>query len=300
MDLHSDAVVLAKQVFTHLRFNQDVNGELVGNLSRRIVEALIDNRDMLLNLTNHQVADEYLLQHSVNVCILSVNIATGMAYSEPQVEEIAYGGFFHDIGMLKVPPEIINKPGALTPDERLEVEKHPIHSIQLLQRIKNIPVSASFVAYQAHERLDKSGYLKGRPGHLIHDFAKIVAVADVYEALVGDRSYRKGSTPYQAMESIVRLGNKRKLDPAVIRALLKVMSLFPVGSWVQLSDGRIGKVVGANPDRIDRPLVNIVWDGERKKIITPELVDLAKSPGVKVAKDVSAEDLQNTVFSGVR
>jgi HD-GYP domain-containing protein (c-di-GMP phosphodiesterase class II) len=298
LDLHSDAVVLAKMVFDHARNDRNFDGDWIGQLCQKVVHSLIDDKELLLNLTHIKTPDDYLVAHSVNVTLLAINIAVALGYSESQVLEIAYGAFLHDIGMVKISAEVLTKASPLTAAERMEIQKHPIYGVNLLQKIRNIPRSVALVTYQSHERMDSTGYVKQRSPKMIHEFAKIVAVADVYEALTSERPYRKAMSPYRAMEDIIRMGNKKKLDAAVIRAFLKHMSLFPIGSWVELTDGRVGKVLAATDKNFDRPVVHVVFDTQRKPLLPPEIVDLGERADLKVVRALDGQEIQATLMEG--
>jgi HD-GYP domain-containing protein (c-di-GMP phosphodiesterase class II) len=289
---------MTRRLFDNVRQSQSFDGATIGKLAGDIVHAIINDKDLLLNLVHIKGVEDYLVYHSVNVCLISVNIATAMGLSADQVIEVAFGALLHDLGMLRIDKEILEKSGPLTGTEKIEVQKHPIFGLELLQRVKGIPATTPYVAYQSHERLDKSGYVRQREGKQIHLYAKVVAVADVYEALTSERSYRRAFLPYQAMEQIITMGNKRKLDSDVIRAFLRYMSLFPVGSWVQLNDGSVGKVVSANETNYDKPIIRLIYDAQKKKIIPPVLVDLKGSANLKVDRVVDASDLETTLMEG--
>jgi HD-GYP domain-containing protein (c-di-GMP phosphodiesterase class II) len=142
------------------------------------------------------------------------------------------------------------------------------------------------VVYQMHERANGSGYPRGRQANQIHDLAKIAAVADVFVALTSERPHRPGMMPYYALERILRGVKDGLYDAAVVRALLKTVSLFPVGSFVSLTDGRTGKVVRANGEHYARPVV-LAWD-DADSIGTQAVVDLSKDDDVSVHAAISS------------
>ncbi|MFH1023125.1 MAG: HD-GYP domain-containing protein [Planctomycetota bacterium] len=299
--LHHDAIRAMREIFQVIRARPDftaIEGEAVGGIARQAIKALLGDRDLLLNLVYLKTLDDYLIGHSVNVCLLAVNIATAMDYAPGQVLEVAFGALLQDVGMLRVPVEILLKPGRLSPSERREIEKHPFCGLDILQRFRGIPASTPWIAYHSHERMDGSGYNRQRVGPLIHRFARIVAVADVYEALISPRAYREARLPYHAMEEIIKMGHKRKLDPEVIRAFLCYISLYPIGSWVELSDGRIGRVVAANEEIYDRPVVNVIYDTREKRLIPPREVNLLEDRTLRVVGALDGKALQKELMDG--
>lgn len=233
----------------------------VVDMSRSFIEALIRDRELLLNSINLRTDPnlDYLVKHPVDVTVLSINTATALGYTPKQIMEIAFSAFLLDLGMFKVPKTIRQKPGKLTTSEYLEIQKHSSYSLDFLQKMRRLPSITPVVVYQVHERDDKSGYPKSRPGNLIHRYAKIISVADVYSALITNRPYRKALSPYRAMRAIVELGARKKLDSSVVRAFLQFVCLFPVGSWVKLNTGETGKVIAANENDYTKPVVRVLF-----------------------------------------
>lgn len=298
LSLHRDAISLTKKILSCAMTDVSFDSSVVGRFARNVVEMLIKDRELVLNLTNLKSLEDYLPYHSVNVCIISMNILTSLGYSERQVEEIAYGALLHDIGMVRVPKHIPEKRGALTQREWMEIRRHPIYGANILERVRGIPTSACFVAYHAHERLDGSGYVKGRRAQFIHDFAKIVAVADIYEAMTNDRPYRPAFLPFNAMEETIRLGNRNKLDKDVVKAFLRYMSLFPIGSWVEISNGMVGKVVRTHEDSFDRPCICVVYDKNKGEPVPFTYIDLKTRPDLRIVCAINRLEFEKEIMNG--
>lgn len=296
-DLYEGVRERTCEMFDALRNGRGVDGRAAEIVARRLVDGILQDKELLLTLSNIKKRDGYLEQHSLNVTILSIAIATALGYNEYQVLEIAYGALLHDIGMLKVSKEIVEKPALLTRSERLEVHRHPIHGLNLLQRMRRIPSETPFIVYQTHERLDGSGYPKKRKGRLIHNYAKIIAVADIFEALSSPRPYRGSYLPYEAMKIVLQLVNRGKLNADVVRAFLRYMSVFPVGSCVELSDGRVGRVVLANDEWFTKPVVRILFD-QGVKLSKPETCDLLHRSDVEVKKPLPVGVFSTDVMEG--
>lgn len=296
--LHEYIHGMTRDLYEHIREHEKVDGALVREFASRIVAALVEDRHLLLNLSHLRSFDTYFLDHPLNVCIFSINIAAAMNFSLEQVAEVAFGALLHDVGMLRVPPEIIEKMGEIHALDRQEIQRHAAYGLEELQGVAHIPRSCAFVAFQAHERSDGSGYPRGRTHRQIHPYARIVAVADVYEALTADRPHRPAILPYQAMEQVVHFGNRRQLDPEAIRAFLRVLCLYPIGSWVQLSDMRIGKVVAAGDTAYDRPVVHALFDADRRPLAAPEFVNLSKVPDCRVVRAVDGAGLGVDIMDG--
>ena len=202
-----------------------------------------------------QAPGEYLYQHSANVALVSMTAAAHLGLAMEQILEIGLGALLQDIGMLKVPEHLRFAPRKLTPDERAEVERHPIHTLDMLERMPGLSKTVLMIAYQMHERCDRSGYPCGRHRLLIHPFARLVQAADAYVAMTSHRPHRAAWSPYDAMVALLRDGHATRFDRQAMRALLDSISLFPVGSYVRLSDGQYAKVLRARPGQHTRPLV---------------------------------------------
>jgi HD-GYP domain-containing protein (c-di-GMP phosphodiesterase class II) len=183
----------------------------------------------------------------------------------------------------------------------MQIRRHPVYNLDMLQRLvgrrSGLASSIPIVAYQSHERDNGSGYPKGRNGRVIHDFAKILAVCDTYQALTSRRPWRAAMLPYLAMEQIVLMGARREVDPDVVRAILRYVSLFPIGSWVELSDGSVGRVVAANEGNFSRPAVCILYR-KGARLEKPERVNLVEQKGVEVTRPVPVPEDSLDIMEG--
>lgn len=165
---------------------------------RLFVALFVTDRNILLNVSGFRSsAHDVIFQHSLNVCLLAINVAAAYGYSEKQVLEIGMGALVHDMGMLLVPEAIRLKKGRLSEDEWYEIRKHPIVALHLLQKLKNLPERIPYIAYQVHERENATGYPRRHGSPNIHRFAKMVEVADIYEALTSPRPHRPAYLPSQ-------------------------------------------------------------------------------------------------------
>lgn len=220
-------------------------------------------------------------RHSLQTAMMSLSIGTMLGLKRDDLIELGVGCLIHDAGMLRLRVPVLETPRPLSPLEFLEVTKHPAITYDLLNAIPDVRTGARMVAYQMHERCDGSGYPRRRRGSQIHPLARIAAVADVFVALVSPRPWRKPLTPYRAMECIIRDARVGLLDPQVVRALLHAVSLFPIGSFVETNDGRVGKVVRSNRDQYTKPIIEL-W--QPNGMDTPEIVDLSNMGDVFIAR----------------
>jgi putative nucleotidyltransferase with HDIG domain len=199
-------------------------------------------------------ADEYTYTHSVNVSLLSMLIGKWLKLDYYSIKSLVSAGLLHDIGKGKISPDILNKPGALTDDEFEEIKKHPAYGYQIAEKIPEVSDDILKAILMHHEREDGSGYPLGLKSEQIHDFAKIVAVADVYDAMTSNRAYRTMICPFDVIESIEK-DNFGTLDHRVVSVFLKNIASYYMGDFVKLSNGDIGEIVYINPFNISKPII---------------------------------------------
>lgn len=296
VDEYDQALNSVKKVLNSIANGDSIESIQIRTIIKKFIHKFITDKNILLNLSNKRSDDEiYVYSHALNVSLLSINIAASYGYSEDQVIEIGMGALFADLGMLLVPKEIFNKKGRLNADEWFEVQKHPILGLHLLEGINRLPESIPLIAYQSHERDNGSGYPKNRSSRFIHRFSQIVQIADIYIALCSDRSYRKAIPPYKAMEAIIKMTRHGLVSGEFVKAFLTYTSLFPVGSLVELSDKRIGKVIKANGTSFAKPIVNIMTDSDQVVLARErfELIDLASETEISIAKALSLDHMKD-------
>jgi HD-GYP domain-containing protein (c-di-GMP phosphodiesterase class II) len=276
--------------------NKNARLEDVAFIVRKFVKIFITDKNILLNISNTRPeTDEFIFHHSLNVCLLSINVAASYGYNEKQVTEIGIGALVHDIGMLLIPASIRNKPGKLTPDEHYEIQKHPVFGLHLLQNIKNMSDRIAYIAYQVHERENSTGYPKQRTGHLIHRFAKMVQVADIYEALTSRRPHRPPFIPCEGIMKIIQMAKAGLIADDAVKAFLEYVSLFPVGSLVQLSNNAIAKVVHANKSALHLPIVSVITDENGVLLGRDKIhpLDLKANAGILIRKGLPFDYLKD-------
>lgn len=244
------------------------------------------DRDVLATLAAFQRAPkDFLFNHSLNVAQLSMVVGDQLGLPGGQIRELGLGALLQDIGMLKVAGPFLLAPRSLTPDEWAQVRQHPVHTLDCLDRMKTIPEIVKFIAYQSHERVDCSGYPRRRHGMLIHPLARIVAIADSYMAISSQRPYRSGKIPYLAMENLLREVGTNRYDRTIFRNFLDSLSLFPIGSYVELSDGTTARVLRSNPGHHTKPVV-LCLDSDGSE--SDEELDLSRMELTQVVRAVDA------------
>lgn len=174
------------------------------NVIKRTINVIMNSREMIDLLLNLYIHDKYTLMHSKNVTAYSMALAIKLDYKEEELLEICLGGLFHDAGKCFIPKEVLNKPSGLTKEEFVMVQRHSFYGYNLLQQIDSISENVSLCAYQHHERMNGSGYPNKLKEGEIHSYSKILAVADVFEAMTSDRPYRKAMSFSCALDIMER------------------------------------------------------------------------------------------------
>lgn len=242
-----------------------------------LIDELIRNRRRLVTSVDPTTYDDYLAAHSVNVCILALLTGLGMGYPLAKLEMLGVGALLHDVGMVTIPAEVWRKEGKLTPEERKRVETHCLAGWQILQANARFSATSLAVVLQHQERYDGTGYPRGLKGADIHEFARVTAVADVYDALIEHKIYHPGYPPHEAIR-IIREGKGTHFDPAIAEELLKHVAPYPLGTRVRLSNGCEGLVVAAGECGQITPTV---------RTTSQEEIKLAERPGLEVSEVLS-------------
>lgn len=265
---------------------RDVVGvDVLHNISRIALHRAVHDIDLFVALGMHAPLVEYPSRHSLHVGSLAMALGARMGYDTNTLTELGIGCFIHDLGMLPLCHGAYNSSRVLTADEFSELTKHPVITFELLERHMNwISAGARMVAYQMHERCDGSGYPRGRKANQIHPLAKVAAVADVFVALLSPRPHRPPTVPYYAVEKIVYDTKNGLYDPNVVRAFLDTVSLFPIGSWVELNDRRLAKVIRSGGRQWDRPVVE-AWEHPHPDS-NRTAIDLSATPHLSIARPV--------------
>jgi len=260
--------------------------------AREIVDAVVqDHRrgSQLQALTWLKSHDDYTYTHVLNVCILTVAQARTFGVPESQLHAVGVASLLHDTGKCFVPPELLRKPGKLTPTEFEVVKAHPVLGAKLLRTIPNMDDLTVLVSYEHHVRFDGGGYprqVHRRPLNLI---SRMCTIADYYDALRTIRSYKDEITPDEALR-IMSQGAGSILDPTLFKHFVNMVGPYPRGCLVALSDGCLGVVVTTHPGFPDRPTVRTVLDGDGNKLADPLTIDLRAAqqhdPPLQIARAV--------------
>ncbi|MEQ6389585.1 HD-GYP domain-containing protein [Bacillaceae bacterium S4-13-58] len=249
---------------------------------RNILTEFNSNKQVISLLSDVYTYDDYIYTHSLNVTIYSIALGTELNYNAKQLEQIGFGAILHDVGKMLVPKEILLKKERLTDEEFSIIKKHSEDGFEVLRKTANIPLVAAHCAYQHHERINGSGYPRGIKGDAIHPYAKIIGIADVFDAVTSDRVYRGAMLPHEALE-ILYAGSGTLFDQEMVESFRRSVAVYPNGLGVVLSDGSQGVIARQNPHLCDRPIVRVL-EKDGKRLSQHYEIDLSKELNI-IIKD---------------
>ncbi len=218
------------------------------------IKEMRQNQDVILCLSENFRPEYYLYSHSLNVALLAMLIGKWMQLSEKKITQLIYCGILHDIGKLMIDPKILNKPGQLDKVEFEEIKKHTVYGYRLVEQLKFLSNDIKSGILFHHERDDGSGYPQGLTGNQIPTIAKIIAIADIFDAMTSKRVYSKEETAFQVLK-LMEDQSYGKLDLGITRTLLSNIASYYLGYHVVLSNDIKGEIVFINPNRVSRPLI---------------------------------------------
>lgn len=278
-----DATISVQNCFKQYSLTQKIDDKAVNESVNRIINEIINNKDAVIQLTEVRSHDDYTFKHCTNVCVLSVMLGIAAGYGLGDLKKIGVGALLHDMGKVVVPREIINKPGRLTGPEWACIKTHPQTGFDILKQTGKFPLLSALIALNHHERFDGSGYPNGIEGNEIHEFARLAAICDVYDALTSDRPYRKGMPANQAYD-VLLAGSGTQFDPELLRMFVQRIAIYQPGSFVELSTGEIAVVTKITAGIPWRPSVMPVLDANKQKILQWEEINLARKFNITIIR----------------
>lgn len=260
-----------KNIFNDLKFGvADIKSEMDGAMDP-LLDGILVNNNILSSLRCMKYDDDYTLKHSVNVGLIAAMIGKWYGLNDKQVSDLSLAGTLHDIGKSKVPRYIINKPGELTEQEFSIAQQHAVYGYEILKESREFTEEICEAVLYHHERFNGSGYPQGLKGEKIPLYARIIALADVFDALTSDKVYQGKLSTFLAAD-IIKNMSFEELDPEITNMFLKKIAEFYVGNKVLLSTGEEGEVVYLNKFSLTKPLIKV---GEK-------FVDLSMETEIKI------------------
>lgn len=280
--LRLNAVESVRDIFTSVKKPTDnITREVVTKVKdsvNDIVHEIVAAKSATYIMTDLKLYDDYTYYHSANVAVIAIVLGLSMGLNNSGLYKLGMGALLHDIGKMFIPKDILEKNGRLTEEEFKIIKTHSLKGNEYLKEKWDIPSDSNLAVLTHHEKFDGTGYPYGIKGEKIPLFGRILMVADVFDALSSDRSYRKAYSPIESIEYII--DNSGKLfDPDVIDAFIERVSPYPVGTHVILSNGLKGLVVETCPGYAMRPKIKVITDSGE-----PVYYDLSREKRLKDIK----------------
>lgn len=288
-----DLIERLDNVFAEISAGVSTEARSIDNITGRLLQAVRDQRDSVIGyILGGEVSGHEMAKSSVNTAILSALIATELKQPNHKVMQAVTGALLHDIGMLRLPSDLVSKKGGLSASELQRMHAHPLYAYKITTKELLYPEDVGVIVLQHHERWDGEGYPRRLSGGAIDMGARIVSVADAFEAMVSKKPYRNSMIGYQAMKNLLS-DNSRRFDPDVLKAFIQTMGIYPIGSIILLNNGalaRVAEVQGAAPLR---PKIRILIDefGKVFKQDDGEIIDLLSDKHLFIARAVDPKDV---------
>jgi putative nucleotidyltransferase with HDIG domain len=289
--LHTRGKHLQKTMLESVGKNLPIDIAIPEAFTNSLISSIDRNPNALMCMTKIREKDTYLLEHSLNVAILLANFGTHVGLDEEQIQELALSGFLHDIGKIRIPDEILHKPGPLNEQEMTTMKDHVYYGMKVLIEM-GIPDSIVRTIGEHHERLDGYGYPEGLRGGEITKFGRMIAIVDTYDAITADRCYKVGMSSKKALQILMQ-DTPEKYDEGLVKQFVQCIGIFPVGSLVKLNNEKIAMVLKQHPVHGTKPLVKVFYSVRGNHYLEPKELDLATaSNGVKIVDAVIASDFK--------
>ena len=286
--IYSHGLLLVENLLSRVERKGSLDIKLIMSFISQLIEMLGLRDVTLFNLTYKTNTSDYLYNHLLGICIFSLAIGLEIELAESSLMDLGLSAILHDLGMVNL-RQIIQQPRQLNPEEYKTVQTHPTLTIEILEKLKDLDETVKSTILSHHERINGQGYLKGLKKEEIPLEAKVLAVADVWEALTHRRSWRDRFIPYEAM-IMMRDFSESLLDSQIVKVLVDKLSIYPIGSLVKLNTNEVGEVISAEKGFPSK--LKIVFDLEGRRLDDSRLIELSSYPNLYIAQPVEEKETE--------
>ena len=290
-NIYNDYLNYISYVYTRYATHKELNYEELSSKVKDLCVFIKENRRFVLRIqpTQEPKAKEFLVSHSMRSTVYAITIGMQLRLPLSNLVELGVSCIVHEIGMIRLPPQLYMTERALNASDKKMIFTHPIISYNILQEFE-FPLKVCLGVLEHHERENGTGYPNHLPSEKISIYAKIIAVACSFEAITAPRHYKNAQSSYEAMVDMLK-NNKQFYDENVIKALLYSLSLFPIGGYVYLSNGKIAQVVDVNPENPKNPVVQLVSTVKGAKQDTIQTSDT----GIRIVRALNKEECSDVI-----
>jgi putative nucleotidyltransferase with HDIG domain len=283
--MYTEAVSVAGSVWDSAQTEGQPDARLARTMIDGLAQAVAQNRTALLALTTLKNYDNYTFTHMVNVSILMMGQARALGIDGPLLREFGLAALMHDIGKVRTPLEVLNKPDKLTDEEFTIMKRHVVDGAEILRGTPDVPALAPIVAFEHHLRIDGTGYPGGVSRPTLNLGTMLCGIADVYDAMRSQRAYQQ-SYPTDRILQVLKRNDGSQFDQHLVRRFVQLLGIYPVGNFVKLNTGEVGVVRQVHAPDPYRPQVRVLFDQDGAAIATPydlNLWDAVPEAGVPSA-----------------
>lgn len=288
-NLYDEAKAIQEKLLSSVSKKKVVDYEMVQASSKQIIDSVFQNSDTLLLISNLKNVDNYHFEQAINSCILMTTFAIFLGFEKSVVNDVAIGAFMHDLGISRISPKILNKPGSLNKKEFDEIKKHVGYGTEIIEESPQMSEISVDIVANHHERLDGSGYPNGLDGDKLDIYARMMAIVDTFNAMTSDRYHQQACTQLKAFNTM--LDKPEHYDQTLVQKFIKCLGIYPVGSLVKLKSGRIGIVYRANRKEPLKPKVISFYSLNQRHYTEAKIINLAKSSSEEIEMSIQAEEI---------
>ncbi len=285
-ETRTQAKFIVREEMTRLSKNKTMDYSRINGIVNTIVDEILSHKVDMINVKDIRMQDEHTFAHCVNVCIMSIALATKLSLPVSKVKNIAIGAMLHDIGKAFLPPELINKTDSLTESEMVEMKKHPLIGYNLIKDNQDTPSTTKVAVLMHHEHINGGGYPMNLSGDKIHYSARILTVCDEFDSAINDKKNDKILHTTDAVEYLIGASG-HVFDKTIVDEFIKMIPIYSEGSIVLLSNGTIGIVIKNNPVNLTRPVVRVFYNPKTKtKLKKVNIIDLRTELSIKILREI--------------
>ncbi len=277
IEIKKEARQTITSMMDDIKSGEQVNPDQAENVVENIMTSAFRNQDALISLLRIKSADEYTYMHSISSCVLLVSFSKYLGLDTKLIREVAIGGLLHDIGKMKVPDEILNKPGKLSESEYEVMKKHVAYGLEIIEQTDGVSQISRDILSQHHERLDGTGYPNGLKGTENSKFGQMAAIVDIYDAMTSQRCYRDKLQPTVVLSKLYEWG-KSHFDNELVKQFIQCVGIYPVGTLIRLKSGHLAVVINRGSNML-LPVIRVIYNTKRDHFIMPFDIDLSKKAG---------------------
>ncbi len=274
-EIYADSQAVLAEIMEGVRLDKKINPRQVKQTVASMANSVIRNPNAFALLTKLKTKDSYTYSHCLDVCALTLIFGRHLGFAKEEMEVLGAGALLLDIGKLRIPRELLEKPGKLTPAEFKIIKTHVDHSVDMMSQTNGILADSIEIAHTHHERDNGCGYPRKLVDKEIPIFGKIAAIVDCYDAMTSERAYRRAISAHKALRKLYASRDK-EFQGVLVEQFIQCIGVYPVGSLVELSTGEVGVVLSQNRLRRLRPEVMLILDKHKKPVESGPVIDLMK------------------------